>query len=175
MTWPVSVGTLNYRPVLSSERAPYSKNKTIVTKKRIRIKSGHGPQRGARYQDELVDWPSTVRWTQTQTQTRDIIQCRNSLVSLATDSFLIRIMPHGVTQSNMLVTQKSTRVSQNRIREPKRETSSRVGPERNTSEQPRNFIELRLKLRDFFKLLMSPLFLRYASVSMLRLTRIPNQ
>jgi hypothetical protein len=56
MTWPVSVGTLNYRPVLSSERAHNRKNnKTIVTKERIRIKSGHGPQRGARYQDELVD------------------------------------------------------------------------------------------------------------------------
>jgi hypothetical protein len=35
MTWPVSVGTLNYRPVLSSERAPKRKNnKTIVTKER---------------------------------------------------------------------------------------------------------------------------------------------
>jgi hypothetical protein len=31
----VSVGTLNYRPVLSSERAPNRKNiKTIVTKER---------------------------------------------------------------------------------------------------------------------------------------------
>jgi hypothetical protein len=53
--------TVSYRPVLSSERAPYRKNnKAIVTKERIRIKSGHGPQRGARYQDELVDWPSAV-------------------------------------------------------------------------------------------------------------------
>jgi hypothetical protein len=35
VTWPVS-----YRPVLSSERAPYRKNnKAIVTKERIRIKS----------------------------------------------------------------------------------------------------------------------------------------
>jgi hypothetical protein len=51
-----------YRPVLSSERAPNRKNnKAIVTKERIRIKSGHGPQRGARYQDELVDCPSAVR------------------------------------------------------------------------------------------------------------------
>jgi hypothetical protein len=30
-------------------------NKAIVTKERIRIKSGHRPQKGARYQDELVD------------------------------------------------------------------------------------------------------------------------
>jgi hypothetical protein len=44
----VSVGTLNYRPILSSERAPNRKNiKTIVTKERIRIKSGHGPQKGS--------------------------------------------------------------------------------------------------------------------------------
>jgi hypothetical protein len=42
--------------VLSSERAPYRKNnKAIVTRERIRIKSGHGLQRGARYQGELVD------------------------------------------------------------------------------------------------------------------------
>jgi hypothetical protein len=48
--------TGSYRPVLSSEREPYKKNsKAVVTKERIRIKSGHGPQRGARYQDELVD------------------------------------------------------------------------------------------------------------------------
>jgi hypothetical protein len=48
--------TVSYRPVLSSERAPYrKKNKAIVTKEGIRIKSGHGPQTGARYQDELVD------------------------------------------------------------------------------------------------------------------------
>jgi hypothetical protein len=50
------IALLSYRPVLSSERGPYKKNnKAIVTKERIRIKSGHGPQRGARYQDELVD------------------------------------------------------------------------------------------------------------------------
>jgi hypothetical protein len=42
-------------PVLSSERAPNRKNNiAIVTKERTRIKSGLGPQRGARYQDELV-------------------------------------------------------------------------------------------------------------------------
>jgi hypothetical protein len=46
----------NYERVLSSERAPYRKNnKAIVSKEKIRIKSGQGPQRGARYQDELVD------------------------------------------------------------------------------------------------------------------------
>jgi hypothetical protein len=57
VTWPVSDCTVGHRPVLSSERAPYRKNnKATVTKKKIRIKSVHGPQRGARYQDELVDW-----------------------------------------------------------------------------------------------------------------------
>jgi hypothetical protein len=35
VTGPVSVGTLNYRPVLSLERTPNRKNiKTIVTKER---------------------------------------------------------------------------------------------------------------------------------------------
>jgi hypothetical protein len=54
---------LQTRPLV--KRAPYRKWKqAIVTKKRIRIKSGHGPQRGVRYQDELVDWPSAVRYTQ---------------------------------------------------------------------------------------------------------------
>jgi hypothetical protein len=49
------VFTVSYRPVLLSERAPYRKNnKAIVTKEMIRIKSGHWPQRGARYQEELV-------------------------------------------------------------------------------------------------------------------------
>jgi hypothetical protein len=47
---------LNYRPVLSSERVLYRKKKqAIVTKERIRIKSGHGPQKGARYQDKAVN------------------------------------------------------------------------------------------------------------------------
>jgi hypothetical protein len=40
---------------LSSERASYKKNnKAIVTKESIKIKSGHGPQKGAQYQGELV-------------------------------------------------------------------------------------------------------------------------
>jgi hypothetical protein len=52
----VSVGTLNYRPVLSSERAPNRKNiKTIVTKERKGLNLVMGPPRGARYQYELVD------------------------------------------------------------------------------------------------------------------------
>jgi hypothetical protein len=62
VTWSVSDCTVSYRPVLSSERASYRKNnKAIVTKERIRIKSGHGPQRRARYQDEVVDCLSAVR------------------------------------------------------------------------------------------------------------------
>jgi hypothetical protein len=45
---PVSDCTVSYRPVLSSERATYRKNnKVIVTKEKIRIKSGHGPQKGS--------------------------------------------------------------------------------------------------------------------------------
>jgi hypothetical protein len=54
MTWPVS--DCSYRPVLSSERAPYKNiNIAIVTRGTIRIKPDHGPKRGARYQDEPVD------------------------------------------------------------------------------------------------------------------------
>jgi hypothetical protein len=61
VTWPVSDCTVSYRPVLSSERAPYRKNNTaIATRERIKIQSGHGPQKGARYQDEMVDWPSAI-------------------------------------------------------------------------------------------------------------------
>jgi hypothetical protein len=44
------------RSVLSSEKAPYRKNnKAIITIERIKIKSGHGPQKGVRYQEEVVD------------------------------------------------------------------------------------------------------------------------
>jgi hypothetical protein len=43
VTRPVSDYTVSYRPVLSSERAPYrNSNKAVVTKERIRIKSGLG-------------------------------------------------------------------------------------------------------------------------------------
>jgi hypothetical protein len=51
----ISDCTVSYRPFLSSDRALYRKNnKTIDSKERIRVKSGHGSQRGLRYQDELV-------------------------------------------------------------------------------------------------------------------------
>jgi hypothetical protein len=46
VTWPVSDCTVSYRPVLSSERAPYRKKKKLIL---IKKRSGHGPQRGARY------------------------------------------------------------------------------------------------------------------------------
>jgi hypothetical protein len=52
----VSDYTVNYRPVLSSEDCLRKKNNVIVKrKKRRKMKSGEGPQREARYQDELVD------------------------------------------------------------------------------------------------------------------------
>jgi hypothetical protein len=51
VTSPVSDCAVSYRPVLSSERVPYRNNKKELL---IRIKSGYGPHRGARYQDELV-------------------------------------------------------------------------------------------------------------------------
>jgi hypothetical protein len=59
VTWPASDCTVSYSPVLSSERAPYRKNnKAIVTKERIRIKSGHGPQRGV---DTKTNWSTDRR------------------------------------------------------------------------------------------------------------------
>jgi hypothetical protein len=53
--------TANYRPVLSSERAPYMK----ITG--INCHSGKCniwllAQKEARHQDELADWPSAVMW-----------------------------------------------------------------------------------------------------------------
>jgi hypothetical protein len=50
--------TANYRPVLSSERAPYMKKKEIVTQRTV--KSGHLLQSGAQHQDEPADWPSVA-------------------------------------------------------------------------------------------------------------------
>jgi hypothetical protein len=48
VAWPVCDCTVSYRPVLSSKRAPYrKKNKAIVTIERIRIKSGHGLEKGS--------------------------------------------------------------------------------------------------------------------------------
>jgi hypothetical protein len=60
--WPVSGCTvkLQTRP-LFRESALQEEKQSNCHYERIRIKSGHGPHRGARYQDELVDWPSAVR------------------------------------------------------------------------------------------------------------------
>jgi hypothetical protein len=48
--------TANYRPVLSSERAPYMKKKVIVTQ--INVTSGHLLQKG---QDTKTNWPTDRR------------------------------------------------------------------------------------------------------------------
>jgi hypothetical protein len=45
--------TAKYRPVLSSERAPYMKKEV----------HDHGPQRAARHHDVLADWPSVANST----------------------------------------------------------------------------------------------------------------
>jgi hypothetical protein len=51
----------NYRPVLSSERAPYMKNKESNRhSKKCNIRSPTPKE--ARHQDELVDWLSVVMW-----------------------------------------------------------------------------------------------------------------
>jgi hypothetical protein len=63
MTWLVSDYTVNYRPVFSSERAPWKQNNVIVKwKKTKKIKSGQGFQMDP---DLLVDWLSATRITPT--------------------------------------------------------------------------------------------------------------
>jgi hypothetical protein len=53
--------TANYRPVLSSEKAPYMKNKESNCHwNKYNIWSL--ALKGARHQDELSDWPSVVMW-----------------------------------------------------------------------------------------------------------------
>jgi hypothetical protein len=62
----VSVGAVNYRPVFSSERRPEEKEySNFQTEKEDKDKSGNGPQREARYKDELVDCLSAARRTPT--------------------------------------------------------------------------------------------------------------
>jgi hypothetical protein len=58
VTWPDTNCTASYRHVLSSGRAHYKKNNKVIVKRRENIKSGHGPQRVPRYQD---DWPTDRR------------------------------------------------------------------------------------------------------------------
>jgi hypothetical protein len=53
--------TENYRPVLSSERAPYTKNKeNNCHSNKCNIWSP--APKGTRHQDELADWQSFVMW-----------------------------------------------------------------------------------------------------------------
>jgi hypothetical protein len=53
--------TANYRPILSSERVPYMKNKeSNCHSNKCNIWSL--APKGARRQDELADWPSVVMW-----------------------------------------------------------------------------------------------------------------
>jgi hypothetical protein len=57
----------NYRPVLSSESAPYMKNKeSNCHSNKCNILSL--VPKGARHQDELADWPSVVMWLRLQTK-----------------------------------------------------------------------------------------------------------
>jgi hypothetical protein len=55
--------TVNYRPVLSSERA-LQNNKPQLSKRKSQgeRKIGHGSQMGAWHQDGLNDWLSVVMW-----------------------------------------------------------------------------------------------------------------
>jgi hypothetical protein len=69
----VSSCTANYRPVLSSEKAPYTKR---AKTKKIK-KSGHIPQKGARHRDELGYWPSVANSTSNYTlQSASLFWCQ---------------------------------------------------------------------------------------------------
>jgi hypothetical protein len=70
MTWSVSVGTLHSKlqtHFLVREDAIGKRKSNCQSKKEEKYKSGHGPQREARYQDELVDCLSAARRTPTPT------------------------------------------------------------------------------------------------------------
>jgi hypothetical protein len=55
--------TVNYRPVLSSERALQNNKPALVWRKcQGERKIGSGSRMGARYQDWLADWLSVVMW-----------------------------------------------------------------------------------------------------------------
>jgi hypothetical protein len=45
----------------AKEGAPRRRAKQFSGKRKEKVKSGHGPQRGARHQDILTDWPSVVK------------------------------------------------------------------------------------------------------------------
>jgi hypothetical protein len=61
--------TVNYGPVLSSERPPYMKNKECnCHSNKCNIWSLD--PKGARHQDELADWPSVVMWLRLRTRER---------------------------------------------------------------------------------------------------------
>jgi hypothetical protein len=49
---PEAIVRENYRPILSSEKAPHSRNSQLSNRKQ---KSGHGLQMGARHQDRMAD------------------------------------------------------------------------------------------------------------------------
>jgi hypothetical protein len=66
---PRSNCAVNYRHVLSSERAlQNNKPATVWRKFRGERKIGHGSQMGAWHQDRLADWLSVVNWLQLQLQ-----------------------------------------------------------------------------------------------------------
>jgi hypothetical protein len=56
--YPVHYCTANYRPVLSSERAPYVKKKEVNCNSK-KLKYGHLYQKGP---DTKTNWPTDRRW-----------------------------------------------------------------------------------------------------------------
>jgi hypothetical protein len=72
MRWRGPVTTVNYRPVLSSDRADHT-NKPVniwwLLKKERKI--GHGSQMGEWHQDRLADWQSVGIWLWLRPQTAE--------------------------------------------------------------------------------------------------------
>jgi hypothetical protein len=62
----LTTGRLHYklqtRPLVW-EGAPRRRAKQFCDKRKEKVKSGHWPQRGARHQDILIDWPSVIKMT----------------------------------------------------------------------------------------------------------------
>jgi hypothetical protein len=115
--------TANYRPVLSSERAPYMRNKESNSHSNKCNIWSLAPK-GARHQHELADWPSVIMWLRLQLWFSLLANCkrlsslenfstlkkeaiRSSEMSVRTRPTLRHILKDGILYSNRLEKLKS--------------------------------------------------------------------
>jgi hypothetical protein len=83
--WPLTDCTTNYKPVLSSERVPpRQRAKQFSSKRKDKVKSCHGPQRGARHEDILTDFDKYLLLFNSISIT--IPQCRSGMSRNVRDS-----------------------------------------------------------------------------------------